>query len=99
MDSLDFRRFSIRILLAGMDLSSMLGPNLPPQLEAQPLKNFYGLYPELASKYHLPLVPFLLRGVYGVPGMMSSDYIHPNAVGYQTVAQTVLPELEKMLSK
>ncbi len=93
------QRAHIRILLAGMDLTPMLGPNLPPQLEAESLKSFYVLYPALAKKYNLPLIPFLLQGVYGVPGMMSPDYIHPNAAGYEKVADTVLPNLEKMLDK
>ena len=81
----------IRVLLLGM--------NLPPNLGPEYIKQFDALYPTLAAKYKLPVVPFLLKGVYDVEGLMSPDYIHPNAAGYERVAQNVLPVLEPMLSK
>ena len=81
----------IRLLLAGMELPPNLGPDY--------VKQFDALYPALAAKYKLPLIPFLLQGVYGVDDLMSPDYIHPNGEGYKRVAQTVLTHLEPMLSK
>ncbi len=86
-----FRRAHIRVLLAGIDLPPNLGPDY--------VKQFDALYPALAAKYKLPLIPFLLQGVYGVDGLMSPDSLHPNAAGYRQVAQTVLPYLKPMLGK
>jgi acyl-CoA thioesterase-1 len=86
-----FRRAHIRVLLAGIDL--------PPNLGRDYVKQFDALYPALAAKYKLPLIPFLLQGVYGVDGLMSPDSMHPNGAGYERVAQVVLPYLEPMLSK
>ena len=88
---LAFQRAHIRVLLIGMDLPPNLGPDY--------VKQFDGMYPALAKKYKLPLVPFLLQGVYGDDTLMSPDYIHPNGDGYAHVAKNVLPYLEPMLTK
>ncbi len=86
-----FQRAHIRVLLAGIDL--------PPNLGPEYVKQFDAMYPSLAQKYKLPLIPFLLQDVYGVEGMMSSDYLHPNAAGYLVVTRNVLSYLEPMLGK
>ena len=88
----------VRILLAGINLSPTLPFTPPPQLTTPYMRQFYALYPALAAQYHLPLIPFLLEGVYGVEGLMSPDYIHPNAAGYEKVAQTVLGPVQKLLA-
>ncbi len=84
-------RAHIRILLAGIDL--------PPNLGPEYVKQFDAVYPALAEKYKLPLMPFLLQDVYGVEGRMSQDYLHPNAAGYVVVAKNVVPYLEPLLRK
>ena len=86
-----FQRAHIRILLAGIDL--------PPNLGPEYVKQFNAIYPALAEKYKVPLIPFLLQDVYGVEGRMSPDYLHPNATGYVVVAKNVLPYLEPLLPK
>ena len=86
-----FERARIRVLLAGIDL--------PPNLGPEYVKQFDAVYPALAAKYKLPLIPFLLQDVYGVEGMMSPDYLHPNGMGYERVARNVVPYLEPMLTK
>ena len=63
------------------------------------MKEFDAVYPALAAKYKLPLIPFLLQDVYGVEGMMSPDYLHPNGFGYERVARNIAPYLEPMLTK
>ncbi len=85
----DLQRAHIRILLLGMKLPPNLGPDY--------VNAFDAMYPALAAKYKLALVPFLLQDVYGVEGLMSEDYIHPNGTGYVKVAQNVLPYLQPML--
>ena len=87
----------VRVLLSGIDIPGNLGFTPPPQLTTPYMRQFYAVYPLLASRYHLPLIPFLLQGVYGVAPLMSPDYIHPNGAGYEKVAQTVLPYVEQML--
>ena len=89
----------IPVLLAGIDIPDNLGFTPPAQLTTPYMKQYYALYPAVAARYHLPLIPFLLQGVYGVAPLMSPDYIHPNGAGYEKVAQTVLPYVEKMLTR
>ena len=66
-------------------------------MEALPLHgwqytvDFHNLYTELAEKYKLSLVPFMLMGVLGTPELMSPDGIHPNAAGARVIASTMLP--------
>jgi acyl-CoA thioesterase-1 len=87
-----FQRRHIRVLLVDM----MMTPNLGPDY----LKQFDGLYPQLAAKYHVKLTPFMLRNVFGHAQLMSSDGIHPDAAGYAQVAkQNILPSLLPMLHK
>src|SRR5438270_3923281 len=40
---------------------------------------FHNAYRELAGKYQVPLVPFMLLNVIGNPEMMQPDRAHPNA--------------------
>lgn len=86
-----FQQAHIRVILAGIVL--------PPLFDAAYLKDFNPIYSAIAAKYKLLYVPSLLDGVYGVMGMMSSDYLHPNATGYEHVARTVLPYVEPLLRK
>ncbi len=81
----------IRVLLAGIYMPPNYGPDYVQQFDA--------IYPALARKYKVPLLPFLLKDVYGVPGMMSGDNAHPNGEGYQVVARNVLSVLLPMLKK
>ena len=81
----------IRILLVGMKLPPNLGPDYTGPYDA--------LFPALAAKYKLPLVPFILDGVYDHQELLSPDNLHPNADGYRVVAANVLPYLQPMLAK
>ena len=81
----------IRVLLVGV--------YMPPNYGQDYVKQFDAIYPALARKYRLPLMPFILKDVYGVPGMMSQDGIHPNGDGYQVIAKNVLPVLMPLLGK
>jgi len=81
----------IRVAIAGI--------TLPPQYGVEYIEQFNQTYTTLAKKYHVPMLPFLLQGVYGGPGMMQSDGIHPTAKGNAMVAQNVLNLLRPMLKK
>ena len=58
---------------------------------------FHRVFPTLASRHGLPLVPFLLSGVALVPEMNGPDGIHPNAAGARRIAENVWPMLERLL--
>ncbi|RRA47626.1 arylesterase [Acidipila sp. EB88] len=83
----------IRVLVAGV----VMPPNL--QAGAAYVAQFNPIYSSVAAANNVALVPSLLNNVYGVAGLMSSDYIHPNSAGYEHVALNVLPYLEPMLTR
>lgn len=79
----------IKILLVGMKMPTNYG---------EPYRtNFEQLFPTLAKKYKVSLVPFLLEGVGGNPRLNISDGIHPNPEGHKIMAKTVQKALEPLL--
>ena len=81
----------IKIILAGM--------KVPPNMGKEYSKDFEALYPKLAKKNNLPLIPFLLNKVAGNKDLNLPDGIHPNEKGQVIVTQTVLTFLLKALGK
>jgi acyl-CoA thioesterase I len=77
------------VLLAGMEA--------PPNFGAEYTREFRAVYPAVAKKYDVPLVPFLLAGLAGVPALNQSDGIHPNPQGHRMIADLVWRQLEPML--
>jgi acyl-CoA thioesterase-1 len=75
------------------------GITLPPNYGADYIRSFSRIYPTLAKKYRVPLLPFVLQGVYGVPGSMQDDGIHATAQGNQQVAKNFLPYVTSLLKK
>jgi acyl-CoA thioesterase-1 len=75
------------------------GITLPPNYGAAYIKQFDATYPMLAKKYNAPLMPMLLKDVYGVPGMMQADETHATAAGNKIVAQDLLPLVTPLLKK
>jgi len=71
-------------------------------MEALPLNGwqytieFHRMYEELAAKYGVRLVPFLMNGVLGNPDLIGADGVHPNAAGAQFIAETIWEYLEPM---
>ena len=80
-----------RILLIGMEAL--------PHMGSAYASDFRLVYPELARKNHVSLLPFLLRGVAGVDSLNQGDGIHPNAHGERIVAETVWRTLAPLLGR
>jgi acyl-CoA thioesterase-1 len=78
-----------KIVLAGMTLPRNYGPTYIHQFEQ--------IYTELAARYHLTLIPFLLEGVAGHPNLMQRDSIHPTNEGNKLVADHVYKYLRPLL--
>ena len=79
----------VRVLLAGM--------MMPPNFGEDQTREFAAIYPTLAEKNHVALVPFLLAGVGGVTELNQPDGIHPTAAGHARVADTVWKFLRPLL--
>ena len=79
----------VRVILAGMEAP----PNTGPEYTAA----FRAVYPALAKKHKVELVPFLLDGVGGIESLNQADGIHPNPAGTLIVANTVWRALEPVV--
>jgi acyl-CoA thioesterase-1 len=78
-----------RIVIAGMRMLSNYG--------ADYVRRFAAVYPAIARRNDLPLIPFLLDGVAGVDSLNQPDQIHPTAAGQRIIAETVWETLEPVL--
>ena len=81
------KKHGVAVVLAGMRMFD----NLRPGYNAA----FAAIYPEVALKHDLILIPCFLEGVAGDPSLNRLDGIHPTAKGYRIVADTVYPYLMK----
>jgi acyl-CoA thioesterase-1 len=78
---------------------ALAGITLPPDYGPDYIRQFNQTYTLLARKYRVPMLPFLLKDVYGVPGMMQRDRTHATARGNQVVARNVLALVLPLLKK
>jgi acyl-CoA thioesterase-1 len=81
----------IRVILAGMDA--------PPNYGRDYIVSFHKVYPALAAKYHVALVPFLLQNVAGIESLNQRDGIHPTAQGARLVADNVWAVLKPVIEQ
>src|SRR5436189_104129 len=77
------------VVLAGMEA--------PPNYGFEYSMAFHKVYPAIAKKYRVALVPFLLEGVAGISDLNQADGIHPTAQGAQLVADNVWTVLKKVV--
>lgn len=75
----------------------LLGMQVPPNMGADYAGKFKNVFPELAKRNNMALVPFLLQGVGGVPSLNQGDGIHPTARGAKIVANNVWGVLKDVL--
>jgi acyl-CoA thioesterase I len=57
---------------------------------------FDAIYPDLAEKYRLTLIPFILDGIWGNDALLI-DGAHPNAAGVTEMVKKIAPYVEKTL--
>jgi acyl-CoA thioesterase-1 len=78
------------IVLAGM--------KIPPNMGPEYTEAFDDIYPNLAEKNNIALIPFLLDGVAGIANLNQRDGIHPTAEGQILVCKNVWAVLEPLLN-
>jgi acyl-CoA thioesterase I len=81
----------ITVVLAGMEA--------PPNFGRDYIVAFHKVYPELAARYHVAFVPFLLQGVAGSDALNQRDGIHPTAEGARILADTVWAALQPLATR
>jgi acyl-CoA thioesterase-1 len=75
----------------------MAGMQIPPNMGQAYAADFKNIFPELAKKNNMTLIPFLLAGVGGEARLNQQDGIHPTAEGHQIVAGNVWKALKGVL--
>ncbi|WP_259070583.1 arylesterase [Mucilaginibacter sp. X4EP1] len=75
----------------------LLGMQVPPNMGSVYAYSFKAIFPELAAKNKMALVPFLLKDVGGVPSLNQKDGIHPTAEGAKIVGNNVWEVLQQVL--
>lgn len=85
-----FKKNGSIVILAGMLASESMGPKYQSQFDE--------IYPELAKKYDLIFMPFLLDGVALNKKYLQADYKHPNAQGIKIMASNLYPYIIEALA-
>ncbi len=75
----------------------LAGITLPPDYGEDYIREFNQTYVVVAKKYEVPMMPFLLQGVFGQPGMMQADRTHATAKGNEVVATNVMKLISPLL--
>lgn len=89
IDFVKEKNASTKIVLAGMQI--------PPNMGDDYTSEFKRIFPELAEKNNLALIPFLLEDVAGIPELNQGDGIHPTEEGQKIVANNVWTVLKELL--
>jgi acyl-CoA thioesterase-1 len=96
-------RANLDMILSALNKSGtkavLAGITLPPDYGQDYIRQFDQTYTLLAKKYHIPMIPFLLKGVFGVDGMMQADRTHATAAGNKIVAENVRALIQPLLKK
>lgn len=78
-----------KIVIAGMQI--------PPNMGQDYTGEFRSIFPSLAEKNNIALIPFLLEKVAGISHLNQPDGIHPTVEGHKIVASNVWAILEGVL--
>lgn len=76
----------------------LIGVRLPPNFGPAYRERFETVYADIAARFDIPLVPFLLEGVALRPELMQADGIHPRVEAQGVMLDVVWPYLEPMLT-
>ena len=77
----------------------LVGLMIPPNYGIDYATEFRDLYPRLAAKDKVSLVPFLLQGVAERNDLFLPDQLHPSAEAQPIILQNVWPALEAAMKK
>ena len=84
------QKAGVQVVLAGMTLPPNYGPDY--------IRSFEQVYKDLARKYDVTLIPFLLEGVAATE-FMQTDGIHPTSEGHRKVAEIVSRTIGPLLTQ
>ncbi len=82
---------NVKILLCGM--------LAPPSMGAEYQRAYTAAFPDLADKYDVAYLPFLLEGIALQRELNQADGIHPNAEGTRLMTENIYKELKPLLAE
>jgi acyl-CoA thioesterase-1 len=89
LDKVKTKYPSVKIILSGMEAPRSMGTTYTTA--------FHNIYPNLAKKNTLALIPFVLEGVGGIAELNQKDGIHPTAEGNKIIVETIWKVLKPLL--
>jgi acyl-CoA thioesterase-1 len=89
----------IERLQAGGATVVLAGMRVPPNYGDQYAAAFAAIFPDLARRYGVPLIPFFLDGVAMDPALMQADGIHPTGEGYGVIVDRIWPIIRPVLAR
>jgi acyl-CoA thioesterase I len=78
---------------------AMAGITLPPDYGPDYVGRFNSMYPAIAKKNNVPLLPFIYKDVYGVAGYIQDDGVHATIDGNVQVAKNIEGLIMPLLRK
>jgi len=79
----------VRVILGGL--------YMPPNYGKEYTGQFKKMYEDLAKKYKVTFIPFILDKVAGNPKYNLADGIHPNEEGHKIIAENVYKAIQGVL--
>lgn len=86
-----FQKEGVVVILAGM--------KMPPNYGKEYAERFETIFPRLAARHRLTLIPFFLDGVAAQSNLNQADGIHPTGQGYRVIVDRIWPIIEPLLKK
>ncbi len=83
------KKEKVPVILAGMKMPMNYGKEYRQKFES--------VFPRLARKYQIPLIPFFLDGIAGNAKLNQADGIHPNEKGHQILADKIYQQIKDQL--
>jgi acyl-CoA thioesterase-1 len=77
----------------------LIGNKIPQNYGKRFTEMFFTLYENLANKYQLAYLPFMLEGVALNKSLMQEDGLHPNKDGQPIVLQNIWSYLQPLLNE
>jgi acyl-CoA thioesterase I len=77
----------------------LIGMKLPENYGSAFVGKFYDIYQNVAKKYQLTLVPFLLEGIALNPNFFQNDGVHPTSAAQPYLLENVWQHLQSLLQK
>ena len=77
----------------------LVGLMIPPNYGIEYAAEFRDMYPDIAKRLKVPLVPFLLEGIAEKREFFQPDQMHPTAEAQPRILDNVWPAVEPLTTK